>query len=201
MKTNSVTSTLNPHQETTAITRFARLGRFSLAATCVSLVSFTATPLAMAAGADGSYEFQSASGSLRYDGDSISIPKAIVKRIASVVDGEIVIKDNTLKVNKRGTVRLIEEFGDDIDVDVEASASGPTKVVLTKQGPKLFSGKTTSPIVTTFEGDVFGADFSGELRTKVAATVERKTLTIVIKFSGEAEGEDFSGKITITAKR
>jgi hypothetical protein len=201
MKTNSVTSTMNPHHEITGISRFARFGRLSLAATCASLVSFTAAPLALAAGADGSYEFQSASGSLKWDGDSVSIPKSIVKRIASVVDGEIVIKDNTLKVNKKGTVKLIEEFGDDIDVDVEASASGPNTVVLSKQGPKLFSGKTTSPIVTSFEGDVFGADFSGELRTKVSATVEKKTLTIVIKFSGEAEGEDFSGKITVTAKR
>lgn len=201
MKTNSVTSTLNPVQEPTGITRFARFGRLSLAATCVSLVSFTAAPLAMAAAPDGSYEFKSASGSLRYDGDSVSIPKAIVKRIASVVDGEIVIKNNTLKVNKKGTVRLIEEFGDDIDVDVEASASGPTKVVLAKKGPKHFSGKTSSPIVTSFEGDVFGADFSGELRTNVTATVQKKTLTIVIKFSGEAEGENFSGKVTVTAKR
>ncbi len=202
MKTNnSVTSSMNPLQETSGISRFARFGRLSLAATCVSLASFTAAPLALAAAPDGSYEFESASGKLRYDGDSVSIPKSIMKKIAYVVDGDIVIKDSKLKVVKKGTVDLIEDFGDEINADVEASVKGPSKVVLSKVGPSRFSGETTSDVVTTFEGDFFGEDFSGELRTNVAATVYKKTLTIVITFAGEAEGEDFSGKVTIVAKR
>lgn len=201
MKTNSSTPTLNPTQETAGISRLAKTGRLLIATLCVSLVSFTAAPKAQAAPPNGSYEFQSASGSLRYDGDDVDIPKWLVKKVAGVVDGEIVIENNQLRVNKRGTVRLIEKFGDDIDVDVEAKASGPNNVVLVKTGTNTFSGKTTSPIVTSFEGDVFGEDFSGELISRVSATVQRKTLTIVIRFSGEAFGEDFSGRITITAKR
>src|SRR5690606_2776349 len=129
MKTNPVTNPCsNTHQETTSRFHFSRFGRLSLAAACVSLVSFTSAPQALAGRADGDYEFKSASGSLRWDGDSVSIPTWIVKRVASVVDGDIEIRNNTLKVNKRGTVRLIEKFGDDVDVDVEASASGPNTV-------------------------------------------------------------------------
>ncbi|RYG93772.1 MAG: hypothetical protein EON58_17665, partial [Alphaproteobacteria bacterium] len=152
--------------------RFMNFGRLSLATMSVALVSFTSAPKALAAGADGSYEFQSASGSLRYDGGDVDIPKSVVKRIANVVDGEITIKNNSLWVNKKGTVRVVKNIADDLDVDVEASASGPNRVMLTKTGSRLYTGKTSGAIVTSFEGDVFGEDFSGELKSKVAARVQ-----------------------------
>jgi hypothetical protein len=204
MKTNATPSTdisTSALQRTAGLSRFANYGRLGLATACVSLVSFSAVPQALAAGADGEYAFNSASGSLRFDGDSVDIPQALVKRIANVTDGEITIRNNTIRVNKAGTVRVIENLGDDLNAEVEASATGPNTVVLTKTGNRTFSGKTTSPIVTSFEGDIFGEDFSGELKTRVSATVEGKTLTMVIRFSGETLGEDFSGRITIIAKR
>lgn len=201
MKTNSLTSTLNPIQQTTGRSRLLNVGRLFLATMSVALVSFAGAPKALAAGPNGTYEFESASGSLRYDGDSIDIPQSIVKKLANVVDGEIVITNNTLKLNKNATVKVVRNFADDFDVDVEASVTGPSSLVLVKTEPRVFTGKTTSPIVTTFEGEIFGEDFSGELRTKVAARVEGKTLTVVIRFSGEAAGEEFSGRITLTAKR
>ncbi len=197
MKTNVSIPTLDPVNQSS---RFVKLGRLLLATVCVSLVSFTAAPRALAA-ADGNYEFKSATGSLRYDGGSVDIPTSLVKRIATVVDGDIVVRNNSLRVNKNGTVKVIKNFADDLDVDVEASASGPTKLTFTQKTSKLHTGKLSAPIVTSFEGDVFGEDFSGELRTRVAARVQVNTLTLVFNFSGRAFGENFSGRITVTATR
>ncbi|MES2922392.1 MAG: hypothetical protein V4819_12640 [Verrucomicrobiota bacterium] len=202
MKTNSMTPpTLSqPLQSITGSSRFASFGRLMMATLCISLVSFAATPKALAAAPNGTYDLKDVSGTLKIDGDSFSLPDSLAKRLAGVSDGEITIEDNTLKLRKNVTGRIVEEVADDFDIDVEVDVEGPNKVVLTKTGD-TYSGKTASPIVATFEGDVFSLDFSGELITKVAATVEGKTLTVVIRFSGEVEGEDFSGKITLIAKR
>lgn len=202
MKTNSMTPpTLSqPLQSVTGCTRFASFSRLMMATLCVSLVSFAATPKALAAAPNGTYDLKDVTGTLKIDGDSFHLPDALAKRLAGVTDGKITIENNTLKLRKNATARIVEEVADDLDVDVDVEVNGPNKVVLTKSGD-TYTGKTVSPIVATFEGDVFSVDFSGKLITRVSATVERKTLTIVIRFSGDVEGEDFSGKITLIAKR
>lgn len=203
MKTNSMTlpaTSSNAPQPNTGFSRFASFGRLVMATLCVSLVSFAAVPKALAAGADGTYEFKQASGSLKIDGDSFDLRESLVKKLAGFTDGEVTIENNTLRLKKNATAKIVVDVADDVGIDVDASVSGPNKVVLTKSG-SIYSGKTDGPIITTFEGDVLGADFSGELITRVSATVENRTLTIVIRFSGEVEGEDFSGKLTLVAKR
>jgi hypothetical protein len=171
---------------------------------CVALVSFAAVPKALA-GANGTYEFKEASGSLRIDGDRYNLPESLLKRVAGFVDGTVTIENRTLYLKRNATGRIVERIADDVGVDVEVDVNGPNRIVLVKSGDTFF-GKTDGPIVTTFEGEFFGGDFfdfdfSGELRTKVSATVEGRTLTIVIRFSGEVEGEDFSGRVTLVAKR
>jgi hypothetical protein len=171
-----------------------------LGAVCLSLVSFTAVPQAHAAKVNGSYDVKRTTGSVRFNGDEIDIPERLVRRIAGVVDGKITIRDRTLKIRKKGTVRIVEKLADELDVDVEVAVTGPSSVKLVKSG-NTATGRTTRPVVTSFEAEVFDLEFSGELITRVKATVERKTLKIVVRFSGEAEGEDFSGRVTIIAKR
>lgn len=203
MKTNPVTSssdTMNPLQAIPAHSRFASFGRLMLATSAVSLVSFAAVPQALAAGANGDYTFTSASGSVKYDGHKIDIPQALVKKIAGFSHGEITIKNNTLKFDKNYTGKVVEDLGDDLDIDVEASVTGPNKVVLAKSG-NVYTGKTATPVVASFEADFHGEDFSGKLNSNVTATVKNKTLTVVVTFSGGALGEDFSGKLTIVGKR
>lgn len=192
---------MNPIQQTAGIPRFRNIGRLLMATLSVALVSFTAAPKALAAGADGKYEFRSITGSLRYDGDKVDLSKSLIKKISGVVDETAVIKNNTLKLNTKGLAKAVEEFADDIDVDVETSVSGPTSVVLTKTGSYLWTGKTAGAIVTTIDGEVFGEDFSGELRTRISARVDKNTLTLVVTFAGDALDEDFSGTITIVAKK
>lgn len=204
MKTNNITTSTpsgfidqSPRQF-----RFARTGRLLLTASCISFVSFTAVPHAVAAKAAGTYEVKSARGSLKLDGDSVDIPRSLVKRIAGVVDGEITVRsDNTIKLKKNGTLRILEELEDEFNgFKIEGSVRGPSTVVLEKSDHVYF-GKTDGPIVTRFEAEIFGEDFDGRLKTRVSATVRGSTLTLVVRFSGGVESEDFSGKVTIVAKR
>lgn len=196
MKTNSVTLS----SRNTGFSRFTNVGRLLLATACVSLVSVAAAPKALAAQPNGVYEFKSASGSVKFDGDSISIPEWVVKRLAGVVNGEITIENRTLRISRNATAKIVNELGDDFNVDVSTKVSGPTSVTFTKNDG-VFKARTTSPVVASFEGDAFGEDFSGELVTDVSATVEGKTLRVVIKFSGDAFTSNFSGRLVVIAKR
>jgi len=201
MKNYSITlPSTTPLQLKAGFSRFASFGRLVMASLCVSLVSFAAVPKALAAGANGTYEFKDASGSLKIDGDRFELRESLAKRLAGFADGEVTIENNTLKLRKNAAAKIVVDVADDVGIAVDVSVSGPNKVVLTKSG-NTYTGKTAGPIIASFEGDILSADFEGELITKVSATVEGKTLTIVIKFSGEVEGEDFSGKITLIAKK
>lgn len=200
MKTQSITLpslASRPLQPTNSFSRFASFGRLAMMTLCVSLVSFAAVPKALA-GANGTYEFKEASGSLNVDGERFHLPQSLLKRVAGFVDGTVTIEDRTLTLRKKATEKIVEEIAGDLAVDVEVS--GPNRIVLVKSGDTFF-GKTDGPIFTTFEGEFFGEDFDGELRTRVSATVEGRTLTIVIRFSGDVEGEDFSGKVTLVARK
>ncbi len=171
---------------------------------CVSLVSFAAVPKALA-GANGTYVFKEASGSLKIDGERFHLPQSLLKRIAGFVDGTVTIEDRTLTLRRKATGKIVENIADDVGVDVDVEVNGPNRIVLVKSGDTFF-GKTDGPIITTFEGKLFAdglfdVDFSGELRTKVSAKVEGRTLTIVIRFSGDVEGEEFSGKVTLIARK
>ncbi len=189
--------TLQPNKGSS---RFASFGRLALTTLCVSLASFAAAPKALAAGANGTYEFKSASGTLKIDGDSFRVPQYLVKRLAGFSNGEVTIQNNTLKLNRNATARIVEKIGDELNLNIEASVSGPTTVVLSKSGDS-YTGRTVRPIIAAFDGDFFGVDISGELITRVSATVTGDTLTVVIRFSGGVEGEDFSGKLTLVGKR
>ncbi|MES2475825.1 MAG: hypothetical protein V4640_08595 [Verrucomicrobiota bacterium] len=199
MKTNS-TALSSPLHTIPSPSRLSGLGKTMLGTVCVSLCSFAAIPQAQAGKVDGTYEVTRTTGSIEFDGDDINIPDSMVRRIVNVVDGEITIQDRTLQLKKKGAVRIVKDFADDLDVDVEARVSGPSSLTLEKKGD-IAKGRTTRPIVTSFEAEIFDEDFSGELITRVSATVENKTLTIVVRFSGDALGSDFSGRVTIVAKR
>jgi hypothetical protein len=203
MKTNSpnMPSTLsNPIDGSARPSRLSMISRLLLATMCVSLVSFAAAPNALAAAPNGAYEVTSVSGTVQFDDETIDLPQSVVKRILRISEGEITIQNRTLRLNRNATSKIVTTLGDDLDIDVEASVSGPTSLVLTKSGDK-YEGSTAEPIVTSFEGDFNGAEFSGELNTRVKATVNGKTLRIVLTFSGEALDEEFSGKIIVIAKR
>ncbi len=203
MNTNSMTLPFTPTQliqPTPGSSRFARLGRMALATLCVSLVSFAAIPKALAAGPNGTFEFKSASGSLKIDGDSYRVPQSFVKKLAGFANGEATIRNNILKLQRNAAASIVADIGDELNLDIKTRVSGPTTVVLSKSG-RSYTGKTAKPIVASFEGDFFGLEVSGELLTRVSATVKGNTLTVVIRFSGDVEGEDFTGKLTLVGKR
>ncbi len=167
---------------------------------CVSLVTFGAIPQAQAANVNGKYEVKQTTGSVRLDGHNLHIPDSLVRKIAGVVKGDVTIENDTLKLKKKGTAKVVDKVADRLHVDVETSVTGPSSVKLRTSGD-VKKGHTSKPITTSFEGEVFNKDFSGELVTRVSAKVEGNTLTIVVRFSGDAEGSDFSGKVKIVAKR
>ncbi|MES2658932.1 MAG: hypothetical protein V4689_09955 [Verrucomicrobiota bacterium] len=187
-------------QGKTGSSRIANLGRLLLAAMCVSLVTVAAAPKALAAAPNGVYEFTSASGTVKFGDNTIDIPESAVKRIAGVVNGDITIQNKTLQLNRNATKKIVKELGDELDFDVKVTVTGPTSVTLSKD-VDIYIGSTEEPIVTSFEGDFHGEDFSGELITDVTAKVKGKTLRLIITFSGETLGEEFSGKLVIVAKR
>ena len=171
--------------ETPAISRIANFGRVLVATSCVSLVSFATVPAALAGGANGTYKFKKAYGTVKFGGDSVDIPESIAKKIAGVVQGEVTIRNRKLQLKKSASARIVENLGHALDISLETSVSGPASVELTKTG-NSYTGETEEPIVVSFDGNFLGEDFSGELVTDVAATVESKKLKVVITFSGAA---------------
>lgn len=196
MKTIATTQAAH---EAPAHRRFPRTGRLLLAGACASLVSFAA-PTALAAGINADYEIKSVNGSLKASGRSVDIPDKLIKKILGAKKGAITIEDSKLDLRKRAMIDIVEEFGDDVGIDVDASVTGPAYVRFTKNGDS-YRGRASGKIITELEATVLNHDFSGELKTKVTARVENKRLKVVISFSGEFEGEDFSGRVVIDAKR
>ncbi len=203
MNINSITSPAVIPQKTPTCFGGSRLASFSrllLTTSCVSLVSFAAVPHAFAAAPNGNYEFTTASGSVKFDGKKINVSQRLIKKLAGVSNEEIMIENSTLKIRRKALISVVNNFADDFDIDVETKVTGPTSVTLSKSG-NTYTGKTPRPIVASFDGSILGEDFSGELKTRVAATVRGRTLTVVITFDGDAIGSDFSGKLTVVGKR
>lgn len=182
-----------------AITLPGNRGRLLLAALSLPLLSLAAAPQAHAT-ANGTYDFKTARGTLLVEGESVDIPDSVIKRLARVVDGEIVIRGNTVRLRKHAAARIVEEAADEIDADVDTQVRGPNTLTLRKTD-EGYAGRTSRPIVTTFEGDVFGENFDGRLNTRVFATVKGRTLRLIFRFSGDADGADFSGRIVVIARR
>lgn len=154
----------------------------------------------MAAIPNGEYEFTSATGSVKFDGDSINLSDSAVKKIAGVVNGTITIQNKTLQLNRNANKKVVTRLGDDLGFDATFRVSGPTSIILAKE-VDTYIGRTEEPIVCAFDGDFHGESFTGVLKTDVTAKVEGKTLRLIITFSGKALGSDFSGKIVVVAKR
>ncbi|MES2660853.1 MAG: hypothetical protein V4689_19665 [Verrucomicrobiota bacterium] len=180
--------------------RLAKLGRLFMAVVGVSLVSVAATPKAQAAAPNGVYEFESATGSFTFDGETIDLPPAVVKRVAGFVKGEIIIEKRTLQLNRSATKKVVRELADEFDAEVTVSVSGPTSLTLTRDGDAFF-GSARESIVTSFEGSYRGGDFSGVLNTDITAKVQGKALRVIIRFTGGALDSEFSGKLVIIARR
>lgn len=197
MKDPNSMSIATPAPRATTLNRSRR--HFVLAVLSLPLLSLAAAPESLAA-ADGRYDFKKANGSLRVEGKSVDIPEAVVKRLARVTKGDIVVRNNTIRLRKNAAARIVERVADKLDADVETEVRGPNFLVLEKADVG-YAGRTSRPIVVTFEGDVFGEDFDGRLNTRVSATVRGKTLRMVFRFSGDADGADFSGRIVVFAKR
>jgi hypothetical protein len=202
MKTNSIINlptSVDPILGNKGSSRLAKLSRLLMAVLGVSLVS-AAAPSALAAAPNGDYAFTSASGSVKYNGNTITLSPSAVKRIAGVVNDKITIENNTLQLNRSATKKIVRSLGDDLNFDATYRVTGPSSVVLVKEGD-IFIGTTAEPIVVAFDGNFEGADFSGELSSNVTAKVQGKTLRVIITFSGDALGSNFSGKLVIVAKR
>jgi hypothetical protein len=202
MKTNS---TINQPTSVDSIlgnkgsSRLAKLSRLLMAVLGVSLVSAT-VPSALAAIPNGDYGFISATGSVKYDGNTITLSPSAIKRIAGVVNDKITIENSTLPLNRSATKKVIRTLADDLNFDASYRVTGPTSIVLAKEGD-IFIGTTAEPIVVAFDGNFQGEEFSGSLNSDISAKVKGKTLRVTITFSGDALGSEFSGKLVIVAKR
>jgi len=186
-------------QGTSAAARLTGFVRFLLVVLCASLVVFTA-PAALGAGADGDYKFTSATGSLTYAGNTVELPQDLILELAAIQNGKMTIQNNRLKLNRNAMTKIFKQLGEQLGTTIDTTVTGPAFVQMTKTG-KNYTGKTTKPLVITFDTTFMGDDISGELEAVFNAKVKGKTLTFVVNLAGTALGADFDGKLTIICKK
>lgn len=181
---------------------FGLPGFFKLILTvlCVSLVSFT-SPSAKAGGADGEYQFVSATGSLTAGGQTLELPQDLLQEIGAIQNGKMLVEDNKLRLNRKAAARIIKQIGEELGIEFETTISGPTKLNLKKTGKGTFTGETTKPIVVTFTTTFEGEDISGNIKTLFKAKVKGKKLTLIVPITGKALGMKLTGEMTIICER
>lgn len=187
-----VTHSINPSRN--AILRGAFFGITSVA----TLAAF-APQSAMAGGADGTYEIVNGSGSVRFAGRTMDLPKSIAKQIARASNGEITIERNRLELKRGAADRIADEIGDEAGVDLSTRVSGPRELRLRKDA-EGFSGETAKPIVVSFKtGGFFSV--SGKLKVDVQGDLVDDQLTLNFPIRGSFFGSSFSGNLTLICKR
>lgn len=205
MKTNLIAKPPVRHDspsKTTISPRHSAFACFLMAVFCTVLVSFVTSPVALAGGADGEYQFTSASGTITLAGKTQELPQELVQQIAATQSGGIVIKNNEIKLDRKILVRLINKLANEFGADVEYKLSGPTSLKLNKHG-KLFSGSTSKPIAVTFEITHPDIDqvIKGNLKTDFDAKVKGKVLTLHVPVSGKIVGKKVSAELTVVCTR
>jgi|GEM_PF-4824084 len=203
MKTNIIAHPPMPFHSPQGTTATAALltgfVRFLLVVLCASLVAFT-TPTALGAGADGDYKFTGATGSLTYAGETVELPQDLILELAAIQNGKMTILNNRLKLNRNAMTKIFKQLGEQLGTTIDVSVTGPAYVQMTKTG-KNYTGKTTKPLVITFDTTFMGEDISGKLNAFFDAKVKGKTLTFVVDLAGTALGSDFDGELKIICKK
>jgi hypothetical protein len=166
-------------------------------ALCASLVSLSPV---LAAGADGEYKFVSASGSVTAAGETIQLDDEILQQFGGLQNGNIVIKDNKLQLNRKAAQKLIKQLADEIGAAVEISISGPTSVMLKKSG-KAYTGSTNKPLVLEITASLGGREVTGNIKSLFGVKVKSENLSLKVTLNGTALGGKLTGDITIKCKK
>lgn len=203
MKTNTISLPVVQFQTFTANSPASRLrdaARVLLEWLCISWVSVFASTTALAGGPDGEYKFVSATGFVSFGGDTREIRQEVIKEVAAIQNGKIVIKDNRLQINRKAAARIIKQIGDELRIGFETNITGPTYLKLHKTG-KVYVGNSSRPVVVTFKGMVKDTKFWGRVDAGFMARVKGRTLELTIPNSGSVLGHHLDILITVIGRR
>lgn len=205
MKTNTIAQhpvQIYSPQGTAAVTCLPGLGRFLLAVLCAALVSFTASPTALAAGPDGEYLLTSATGTITAGGETEELPQDLVQQLAASQSGGIVIKNSKITLDRKVVVRLLNQLKKEYGASVKYKLTGPTSIRFTKHG-KAYTANTSKPVVVSFEiqHPSLEETIVGKLKSDFDAKVKGKVLTLQIPISGKLMGEKVAARLTIICTR
>ena len=203
MKTNTIFLPVVQFQTVTVTSPASRLRdapRLLLALLCIFWVSVFASTNALAGGPDGEYKFVSATGFVSFGGETREIRQEVVKEVAVIQNGKIVIKDNRLQINRKAAARIIKQIGDELRIGFETNITGPTYLKLHKTG-KAYVGNSSRPVVVTFKGMVNDTKFWGRVDAGFMARAKGKTLELTIPISGSVLGHKLDILMTVVGKR
>ncbi|MEO5715139.1 MAG: hypothetical protein ABIT37_16795 [Luteolibacter sp.] len=96
--------------------------------------------------------------------------------------------------------KIFKQLGEQLGTKIDTSVTGPAYVQMTKTG-KNYTGKTSKPLIITFDTTFMDEDISGKLIAFFNAKVKGKTLTFNVDLAGTALGADFDGKLKIICKK
>lgn len=205
MKTNLIA---NPpalhdsHMKPAIPPRLSVITGFLMAVFCAALVSFIASPVALAGGADGEYMFTSATGTITANGETQELPQDLIQQFTATQTGGIVIKNNKLSLDRAALVKLIKKLTKEYGAEVDYKISGPTSIKFTKHG-KAFTASTSKPVAVTFaiSHPKLDQTIKGSLKSDFDARVKGRILTLKVPVSGKLMGKKVSAEMTIVCTR
>lgn len=160
---------------------------FRLAAVVSSVVLVMAAPLprALAGGADGVYRLTRVSGSLSANGETVTLPKDLLKA-AFLRNGRILVEGNKVPIYRSKWAGLVDEFNY-LGFTGTAEVSGPSNLELRKSGD-AYVGSTTRPVTVKLQGDFMGTDVTIVMKVFFKGKIVGNTLTITCPMTVKAVG-------------
>ncbi|HEX7260561.1 MAG TPA: hypothetical protein VF258_01995 [Luteolibacter sp.] len=144
------------------------------------------TSMADAKAPNGVYKYNSGSGTVEIGGSPYALSKATLKKIGSVQNSTVTIKNKTLILNGEATRNIIPEiFEKDLftPLNFTTTLKGPTSIAFEKSGTSFIATSST-PVVVKLTADISGSEVAGALRSRYTAKISNGKLTIKVKFTG-----------------
>lgn len=177
------------------------MGFFRTIATLASFAALTliAAPSAQAGGADGTYRLTKVTGTFVANGQTVSVPKDILKN-ALLRDGRIIVRDNKIPIYRSKWEQLMDQFSY-AGFTGTVNVSGPSNLTL-KPVDGTFVGKTTTPVKLSVSGDYMGTPINMTMSMTFKGKVVGNTMTITVPVTINAMGMSImTGTIKMVATR
>lgn len=162
-----------------------RLFRWVAVLSSMVLVMAAPLPRAVAGGADGVYRLTRISGSLSANGETVTLPKDLLKA-AFLRNGRIRVEGNKVPIYRSKWAGLVDEFNY-LGFTGTAEVSGPSNLELQKSGD-AYVGSTSRPVIVKLEGEFMGTDITLVMKVFFKGKLVGNTLTVTCPVTVKAVG-------------